>query len=120
MKGKGQASIEALLALLAFFIVLAQFAALELEQGKKAAASFRELEAGASAEKCASGISAMSANPGAIIADWKEKCYGKGDSAIYYSDGNEEYGAGTIAAAIQTIQKGGIFEARIENETHYR
>ncbi|MCX6802601.1 MAG: hypothetical protein NT067_05845 [Candidatus Diapherotrites archaeon] len=120
MSGKGQASIEALLVLLAFFIVLAQFASIELEKGKETAASFRELKAGAYAEKCSAGISAMSANPGAMLAEWKEKCYGKGNSTIYYSDGNTEQGAETIAAAIQTIQKGNGFSVRLENETHYR
>ena len=116
---KGQASLEALIVLLAFFLVLSVLVSLEIGQKKRAGRFMLEMEARAVAEKCALAVDSMSANPGAVLLEQGEKCYGKGLSLIYYSDGNIEASAGTIAERIETIQKDTGFIVRIENEPHY-
>jgi len=116
---KGQISLEALIVMLAFFFVLSALASLELGQKERASFFMRRLEARAAAEKCALAVDSMSANPGATVLWQGEKCYGKGHSSIYYSDGNIEASAGTIAESIETIQKKEGFVVRLENEPHY-
>lgn len=117
---KAQASMESLLVLLAFFFVLAQLASFELNQSNTAKEFMKELNAMAIVEKCSMAIDSMSANSGAIVHTWREKCYGKGNSSVYYADGNKEKYALTIAGKIETIQKGKGFIVRLENESHYR
>ena len=116
---RAQVSMEAIIVLLAFTVILICLASFEISHGKKADHYMKELQARAVAEKCAQIIDAMSANPGSIAKTKNEKCYGTGSSIIYYSDGNITAGAGTVAGKIETIGKHGGFVGRLENETHY-
>ncbi|GEM_PF-2407623 len=117
--GKGQVSSEALVVLLAFFAVLSQLAVLELEQSSKASAFMRETRARAIAEKNAMAIDAVSANPGAIAFNLGQKCHGNGTPILHCSKGKQNASAPTIAVKIETIQKGELFNLRLDNEPHY-
>ena len=117
--GKGQVSSEALVVLLAFFAVLSQLAVLELGQVNKASALMRETRARAISEKNAMAIDAVSANPGSIAFNLDQKCHGSGTRVLYCSKGEQNASAPTIAVKIETIQKGKLFNLRLDNEPHY-
>lgn len=119
MKGKGQISLEALIVLAAFIVILSQLVLFEKMKGEQGMQFFQKLNAFAEVEKCSIIIDSMSANPGAIAENSGKKCYGKSNSKIYYKDQNREYSSQTLGEKIETIQRGKSFVTRIENETHY-
>ncbi len=115
---KGQLSIEAVLVLAVFFLTLSVFLAAGVKEGKRALLFLEKTKARAKAEKCAFFVDSMAANPG-LLPGLNEKCRGKGNSLVFYSDKNSEGFARTLARKIETVQRKTGFVLRVESEPHY-
>ena len=117
---RGQVSLEAMLVLAVFIALLSVLLTFQAEQNEKFAQMANGLGAAAKAEKCAVIIDAMASNPGAVLLEGEEECYGKGGTMVFAQSNGIEKQSETTAGKVEKVLKGSEFSVRIENEAHYR
>ncbi len=111
---KAQASLEALIALVGFLLVVGLFLAGAFASFSEAGKSNAEMQSVIEAEYCSFVLDSMYANSGAKVLGIKADCTAQGNSVR--SDAMKSH---TVPAETGTVLRNGQTILRVENERHY-